>query len=193
MGVILTIRENKKRIAIIPARGGSKRILKKNIKEFCGKPILLYALEAVKRTNLFQEIHISTEDRQIYEVAKNEGYKPRFMRDEKLSDDFTPIAEVLKDVILSYKKIGMQFDSVALVYPTAVFLETHVLVDAVAKLEATNIKYQEVISVCKYEVPIEWAMRMNQNGILSPVDKLSLALRSQDIQPAWHETADFVL
>ena len=185
--------ECKKRIAIIPARGGSKRILRKNIREFCGKPILLYALEAVRLSGLFNEIHISTEDREIFDVAKKAGYEPRFMRDEALSDDFSTISNVLKSVIYSYQKINMHFDTVALVYPTAVFLDENVLVDAIAEIESSGSPYQELISVRKYSVPIEWAMHMDEGGMLTPVDQKSLLMRSQDIIPAWHETADFVL
>lgn len=192
MGVILSI-DKKSRIVIIPARGGSKRIPKKNIRNFAGKPIILYPLAAIQKSELFGEIHVSTEDKQIYEIVKTAGYCPRFIREEKLSGDFTTIAEVVKNVILNYQKIGIHFKTIALVYPTAVFLDPKVLVNALKKFESMELESQEMISVKRYEVPIEWAMHMNSDGILRPVDKKSLLLRSQDIVPKWHETADFVL
>ena len=101
-----------KRIAIIPARGGSKRIPRKNIKNLCGKPIIAYVLDAVKESNLFDVIHVSTDSNEIATVVKNLGFSVDFMRAQKLSDDHTPIMPVLKWVLEQYKDRDVDFETI---------------------------------------------------------------------------------
>lgn len=183
-----------KRLVVIPARGGSKRIPRKNIKEFLGKPIIVRVLEEVAKSRLFDHVHVSTEDPEICKVVTNAGFTPPFSRPIDLAGDFTPLSDVLQSVVSQYKARGIIFDTIALVFATAVMLDAKTLQNAVQFYEVDGVKTNsQLISVSKYPVPIEWAMRMDSSGGLSPVNKHGLAMRSQDLKSAWYETADFVL
>ena len=109
-------------VAIITARGGSKRIPKKNIKDFCGKPIIAYSIEAALGSGLFDEVMVSTDSKEIADVAKAHGAVVPFMRSEKTSDDFSGTADVLFEVITEYEKRGRHFDEMCCIYPTAPFV-----------------------------------------------------------------------
>ena len=111
-----------KTIAIITARGGSKRIPHKNIKEFLGKPIITYSIEAVLESGIFDEVMVSTDDEAIKEVAVNAGASVPFMRSEKNADDFATTADVLLEVLSEYQKLNKEFDYAACLYPTAPFI-----------------------------------------------------------------------
>ena len=113
-----------KRLAVIPARGGSKRIHKKNIKTFCGKPIISYSLEAAESSNLFDTIHVSTDCNEIAEVVTKLGYSIDFLRDPNLADDMTPIMPVLKWVISEYESRNIYFDEVVLLMPCSPMIES---------------------------------------------------------------------
>src|SRR5687767_4984205 len=104
-------------IAIITARGGSKRIPKKNIKSFFGKPIISYSIEASINAGIFQEVMVSTDDQEIAEVSKQYGASVPFMRSGKASDDFATTAEVIREVLESYKNLGKNFDYACCIYP----------------------------------------------------------------------------
>ena len=107
-------------IAIITARGGSKRIPGKNIKDFLGKPMLSYAIEAYKEANLFTEIMVSTDSAEIAEIAIRSGAHVPFMRSQKTADDFAGTYDVVEEVIVNYKNRGREFDYVCCVYPCVV-------------------------------------------------------------------------
>jgi len=111
-----------KRLAIIPARGGSKRIPNKNILEFCGKPIISYILEVVKNSNLFDVIHVSTDSEAIADVVAKLGFPVDFFRPSELADDYTPVMPVLKYVHDEYMKRGRVFDQVWSLMPTSPFM-----------------------------------------------------------------------
>ena len=180
-----------RRLAIVPARGGSKRIPRKNIKHFHGKPIIVRVLDEISSSGLFDEIHVSTEDEEIREIVAVAGYQPRFERTQQLSGDYIPLSDVLKSVISQYKELGESFDTITMVFATAVMLDRGTLRDAINKYEDGDTSIQ-MISVARYPVPIEWAMRMDKSGMLDPVDRENLSMRSQDLKDAWYETADFV-
>ena len=182
----------KKRLAIIPARGGSKRIPKKNIKPFLGKPIILRVLDEINKNDLFDEIHISTENDEIFNLVKDAGYKPAFKRDPKLSGDFTTIREVLYSVVEEYKERDKTYDTVALIYATAVLLEVDDLKKALERFEQIDHPV-EMLSVTKFPVPIEWAMQIDEFDQLTPLQPEKLNIRSQDLSDKWYETAEFVL
>lgn len=183
-----------KRLVIIPARGGSKRIPRKNIKEFQGKPIIVRVLEEVSKSGLFDYVHVSTEDSEISEVVSRAGFAPPFRRPPELAGDFTPLSDVLQSVVAEYRAQGIIFDTIALVFATAVMLKAKTLQDAVRLYEIDGLTTtSQLISISKYPAPIEWAMRMDSSGVLSPIDKQGLLIRSQDLKSAWYETADFVL
>jgi len=181
-----------RRLAIIPARGGSKRIPRKNIKPFYGRPIILRVLDEVSSSGLFDEIHVSTEDAEIGEVVSAAGFPPKFQRSQALSGDFVPLRDVLTSVVRQYKELGISFDTIAMIFATAVLLDRDTLASAINQFETGDTNVQ-MISVAKYPGPIEWAMRKDENGTLEPVNREKLSMRSQDLPDAWYETADFVL
>lgn len=183
---------NSGRLAVIPARGGSKRIPRKNIKPFYGKPIILRVLDEISSSGLFDEIHVSTEDDEIRDIVSEAGFSPKFLRAPSLSGDYVPLADVLASVIHEYGALGESFNTIAMIFATAVLLDRDTLVKAVSEFERGDRMIQ-MISVAKYPVPIEWAMRMGEGGLLDPVDAVKLSMRSQDLADAWFETADFVL
>lgn len=180
-----------RRLAIVPARGGSKRIPRKNIKEFHGKPIILWILDQIFLSGKFSKIHVSTEDEEIKNVVSRTGFIPDFMRSIEASTDFAPLSDVKRFVVDEYSRRGEYFDTVAIFFPTSVFLSAKTISSALFEFEQ-NINVNEMISVCRYATPIEWAMRMDTERILTPLSQAGMTMRSQDLEPAWHETGEFV-
>ena len=113
------------KIAVITARGGSKRIPRKNIKEFCGKPILAYSIEATLKSGIFDEVMISTEDDEIAKIAQSYGAAFPFRRSEKTAGDHAMTIDVMLEVVEEYKKIGKDPDTICCIYPTAPFVSFH--------------------------------------------------------------------
>jgi pseudaminic acid cytidylyltransferase len=183
---------DKKRLAIIPARGGSKRIIRKNIKPFLGEPIILRVLHQVSASNLFSEIHVSTEDKEISELVTKAGYKPRFYRQANLAGDETPLSDVLKSVLKEYHKRGISFETIALIFATAVLIEHQVLENAMEEFEKGDTSVQ-MLSVARYPTPIEKAMRMGSDNKLIPVNHDSIAFQSNNFSETYFETGDFVI
>ncbi len=179
-----------KRIAIIPARGGSKRIPKKNIKDFCGRPIIAYVLDAVKDSNLFDVIHVSTDSQEIATVVEGLGISVDFMRPQELSDDHTPIMPVLKWVLEKYQSKGVVFNEVATIMPCAPFIKSSDLVNASSLLREGNYD-RPVLSVSAYPAPIEWAFRGKENGLIEPIQKEMLEKRSQDLDEHYFDVGSF--
>ena len=174
------------RIAIITARGGSKRIPKKNIKDFMGKPMLAYAIDAAKQSNLFDEIMVSTDSPEIADIAKKYGANVPFMRSDATANDFATTADVLLEVINEYKKLGKIFDIMCCIYPCVPFLSAETLINAFKKMEG----HDAIMPVCKYPVPIEWAMKL-ENDILIPYNREAQNMRSQDIEPKYFDAGMF--
>lgn len=175
-----------KNIAIITARGGSKRIPRKNIKDFMGKPMLAYAIDAALKSDIFDEVMVSTEDAEIAEIAKKYGAKVPFMRSEKTASDFATTFDVLDEVIQEYKKSGKEFETLCCIYPCVPFLKAETLKAAYSKMKGLDA----VVPVCKYPVPIEWAMKI-ENGLLIPNDREAQNMRSQDIKPKYFDVGMF--
>lgn len=175
-------------IAIITARGGSKRIPKKNIKEFYGKPMLAYAIDAAKNSGIFDEVMVSTDSEEIANVAKKYGAAVPFMRSEKTANDFATTYDVLEEVILEYKKLGKEFDSICCIYPCVPFLTAKTLSEAYKQFTESNCNALQ--PVCAYSVPIEWAMRLI-DGLLVPDSSEKLKMRSQDLQKAYFDVGMF--
>ena len=173
-------------LAIITARGGSKRIPRKNIKEFMGKPMIAYAIDAALQSGLFDEIMVSTDDAEIAEIAKNYGAKVPFMRSEKTASDFATTYDVLAEVLDEYKKLGRKYDEICCIYPCVPFLTANTLKSAHDLLS----RYDAVIPVCRYPVPIEWAMNIKE-GILKPIDRDAQNIRSQDLIPKYFDVGMF--
>ena len=175
-------------IAIITARGGSKRIPKKNIKDFMGKPMLAYAIEAAKESGIFDELMVSTDSEEIAEVAKRCGAVVPFMRSKETSSDFATTYDVLEEVLAEYGKQGKKFNTLCCIYPCVPFLTAKTLVEAYSQF--TKNSADALQPVCKYPAPVEWAMRI-ENGFLIPDDRKSQSLRSQDLSPRFYDAGMF--
>ncbi len=176
-------------IAIITARGGSKRIPKKNIKEFMGKPMLAYAIDAALNSEIFDEVMVSTDDFEIAEIAKKFGAKIPFMRSEKTANDFATTADVLNEVIYEYKKQGINFEKFCCIYPCTPFLTGEILINAYKKFVASGA--DKLTPVVKYSFPIQRAFKINNNGFLEYREPLNASKRSQDLEPMYHDVGMF--
>lgn len=175
-------------IAIITARGGSKRIPQKNIKNFFGKPMLHYAINACKEADVFSEIMVSTDSEEIAVIARRYGAQVPFMRSEKTASDFAITYDVLNEVIINYKNNGKEYDYVCCVYPCVPFLKGQTLKDAYHQLTSSN--NDALQPVCKFPVPVEWAMKI-EGGILVPNDRKAQLIRSQDLTPKYFDAGMF--
>jgi N-acylneuraminate cytidylyltransferase len=178
-----------KKLAIIPARGGSKRILRKNIKFFLGKPIIAYSIEAALKSNLFDEVMVSTDDEEIREVALKYGAKVPFLRSDKNANDYATTVDVLKEVLETYKRQEKIFDYFVCIYPTAPFVSENLLTKAFDKL--LKNKLDCVFSVLKYGFPIQRAMKINERDKIEMIDGSKINTRSQDLQPSFHDAGQF--
>ncbi len=174
-------------ICIITARGGSKRIPKKNIKDFMGKPMLSYAINAAKGSKIFDEIMVSTDDNEIAQIAKEYGASVPFMRSEKTSSDYATTFDVIDEVINEYKKLGKNFDIICCIYPCVPFLKSETLINAYKKMG----DHDGLAPVCKFPVPIEWALEITDNGILKILDREKCNTRSQDLIPKYYDVGMF--
>ena len=177
-----------KNLAIITARGGSKRIPKKNIKNFFNKPIIAYAIEACLSSNIFKEVMVSTEDKEIAEISSKYMAKVPFMRSGKTSNDFTSTYDVLEEVVLEYKKLDKEFDNVCCVYPCVPFLTGKILKKAYDKF--IRYKANALIPVVKFSYPIQRSLRI-ENNILKYVYPEFEKSRSQDLEPMFHDVGMF--
>jgi len=179
-----------KRLAIIPARGGSKRIPNKNIRDFCGKPMISYALGAARSSELFDTIHVSTDSLKISNVVDNLGFPIDFMRPKSLADDYTRIMPVLKYVTDEYAKINQAFDQVWMLMACAP------LIDAIDLIKAEKLFSQAggrdpLLAVSEYPVPIEWAFSRKPNGRMIPLQPGMFAKRSQDLEKSYYDAGSF--
>ncbi len=175
-------------IAIITARGGSKRIPRKNIREFCGKPIIAYSIEAALAANVFDEIMVSTDDEEIKKIALQYGANVPFMRSEATSGDNAMTYEVLLEVLGEYKKRNMEFEYMCCIYPTAPFITADNLKKAVDMLECENL--DSVFPIVQFSFPPQRGFIM-QNGKVAfkwPENEL---MRSQDLEPMYHDAGQF--
>ncbi len=176
-------------IAVITARGGSKRIPRKNIKEFMGKPMLAYAIEATVNSKVFDEVMVSTDDVEIAEIAKQFGAKVPFMRSEKTANDFATTVDVLDEVISEYKKRGKTFDELCCIYPCVPFLTADVINNAYEKFKTSGV--DRLIPVVKYSFPIQRAFKLNEQGLLEYREPENAPKRSQDLEPMYHDVGMF--
>lgn len=177
-----------KTIAIITARGGSKRIPRKNIKDFCGKPILAYSIEAATNSGLFDTVMVSTDDEEIAAIAKRYGAQVPFYRSEKTSNDFATTNDVLSEVLEEYEKRGQHFDLACCIYPTAPFVTANKLKDAYEMLLATDA--DTLIPVVSFSYPPQRAM-IKENGRLVFEYPQYMDSRSQDLTPHYHDVGQF--
>lgn len=179
-------------IAIMPARGGSKRIKNKNMVDFCGRPLMTFALAAARSSGLFDLIHVSTEDAAIAAVAEAAGFPPEFARDSRLADDTTPLLPVLKWVIEQFTSRGRAFDTVCLLMPTAPLIEASDLSGGMT-LYRQHGGQRSVLAVSTFPCPAEWAMHLGPDGTLTPREPGKDQIRSQDLEPSYYDSGTFIL
>ncbi|PJZ58145.1 pseudaminic acid cytidylyltransferase [Leptospira barantonii] len=178
-----------KKLCIITARGGSKRIPRKNIKNFYGRPIISYPIELALKSNLFDEVMVSTDDREIAEISKSYSAKIPFFRSEKNSNDTAGTDAVLFEVIEEYKKLGMNFDYACCIYPTSPLLTQKKLEEAWDLLRAKDL--DTVFSMIKYSSPIQRSLRLNDEGLVSMFHPENLTKRSQELESAYYDAGQF--
>jgi pseudaminic acid cytidylyltransferase len=180
------------RLAVIPARGGSKRIPKKNIVPFCGKPMIAYALDAAAESGLFDHIHVSTDSDEIADVVKKLGYPVDFMRNELLADDHTGIVPVLRWVLQEYGQRGMHYDQVCCIMPNAPLLKGADLVEALHIFEKHHGSHPLLVYT-RFPAPVEWAFLRDEDGFMLANCPDKLMIRSQDIRQTYYECGPFSL
>lgn len=177
-----------KNLAIIPARGGSKRIPRKNIKEFLGKPIIAYSIEAALNSKLFDEVMVSTEDEEIAFIAQNYGAKVPFLRSKENADDYATIKEVAIEVLNQYKNSNCIFENICIILPAAPLIYPDLLIESYKILSSTN--FNIINPIVKYSYPIQRAFVLENNEIRL-MNSMYLKARSQDLQPTYHDAGMF--
>lgn len=179
-----------RKIAIITARGGSKRIPRKNIREFCGKPILAYSIEAARESKLFDTVMVSTDDEEIAEIARRYGAEVPFYRSENTAGDFATTNDVLLEVLEEYEKRGEHYELGCCIYPTAPFVTAEKLRDAAERL--ANSGADTLIPVVAFSYPPQRAMIVKEGRLVFEYPQY-LDSRSQDLEPHYHDVGQFYL
>ena len=175
-------------IAIITARGGSKRIPGKNIKEFLGKPIICYSIEAALTSGIFDEVMVSTDDEQIADIAKKAGAAVPFMRSDKTADDYATTDDVLMEVLETYEKNGKTFDYMACIYPTAPFVTAEKLKAAIGLLIEKDA--DGVMPVVRFSFPPQRGMVVQDDKLVYRYPENAMK-RSQDLETMYHDCGQF--
>ena len=175
-------------LAIIPARGGSKRIPRKNIKDFLGKPIIAYSIEAALKSGLFDDVMVSTDDKEIAEIAIKYGAKVPFLRSEKNADDYATTVDVLIEVIEKYKVQGRNFENIACLYPSAPFTTSIKLQEAYKIL--ISKKLDSVFPVIPFSFPIQRSLKLKDGKVEYFYPEFENS-RSQDLEMAYHDAGQF--
>jgi N-acylneuraminate cytidylyltransferase len=176
-------------VCIIPARGGSKRIPRKNIRDFCGKPIIAYSIEAAIQSNLFEEVMVSTDDAEIEKIALKFGAKVPFLRSLKNADDFATTVDVLTEVIGQYKSAGKEYNTLCCCYPTAAFVTSQKLREGYELLNIQNA--DAVFPVVEYSYPIQRSVMMDNDHRVSMKWPEFIHARSQDLEKSYHDAGQW--
>lgn len=178
-----------KNLCIIPARGGSKRIPRKNIKLFLGKPIIAYSIEAALKSGLFAEVMVSTDDEEIAEVSKQYGAKVPFMRSAVTASDFATTADVLKEVLSKYQELGLEFDNFCCFYATAPLVQSKDVVSAFERLQSSD--FTCVYPVVQFSYPIWRCLDIADDGTMTRHWPEYENSRSQDLPKEFHDSGTF--
>ncbi|WP_352283697.1 pseudaminic acid cytidylyltransferase [Pseudoalteromonas sp. Q18-MNA-CIBAN-0097] len=176
-------------IAIIPARGGSKRIPRKNIKEFHGKPMIAYSIEAALESNCFDKVIVSTDDSEIAEIAIKYGAEVPFMRPDNIADDYATTLDVIKHAIEFTEQQGWGVENVCCIYATAPFLTPEFIKKGLQELTKSTIDY--AFSATSFPFPIQRAIRLNAQERVEMLQPEHLNTRSQDLEEAYHDAGQF--
>ncbi len=174
-------------IAIIPARGGSKRIPRKNIKEFCGKPMIAYSIEAAKKSECFERIIVSTDDSEIANVAKQYGAEVPFIRPDDISDDYASTLDVIAHAITELNL--PKNTNVCCIYATAPLISSRKLVEGLTIFNTSDLDY--VFSATEFSYPIQRAFKLSNNGHVEMFQPECFDSRSQDLEKAYHDAGQF--
>jgi pseudaminic acid cytidylyltransferase len=177
------------KLCVIPARGGSKRIPRKNIRDFCGKPMIVWSIEAAKKSECFDRIIVSTDDDEIAAIARAYGAEIPFVRPAELADDHTVTRLVINHAIDQVTKLYECPEWVCCLYPTAPFITTEDLQAAFEVLIESNADF--VFSACTYAHPVQRAFRINSGGDLERIYPEHRNTRSQDLEEAYHDAGQF--
>lgn len=177
------------RVAIIPARGGSKRIPRKNIKDFCGKPMIAWSIEAAKDSGCFDRIIVSTDEQEIANIARQWGAEVPFMRPSELSNDYTGTVPVICHAVQWLDSNESKVDYACCIYATAPLLSAQ---DLQAGWDLINGSgYDYVLSVTSYAFPIQRAIRITEQGCIAILNSEHVMTRSQDLEETWHDAGQF--
>lgn len=177
------------KLAIIPARGGSKRIPRKNIKPFCGKPMIAWSIEAALESGCFDRVIVSTDDAEIAEVARQYGAEVPFMRPLELSDDHTGTIPVIRHAIETINSQGRAVEQACCLYATAPFIRAEDLRRGLELLQGSGGDY--AFSVTSYAFPIQRAIRLTPEGRVEMFNPEHFSTRSQDLEEAYHDAGQF--
>lgn len=177
------------KLAVIPARGGSKRIPRKNIKDFCGKPMIAWSIEAAKQSGCFDRILVSTDDERIAEVARSYGAETPFTRPPELSDDHTGTIPVIAHAVKWQIQNGVTPTEVCCIYATAPFLQASDLRKGYETLCQEGADY--AVSITSYAFPIQRALRIKHDNRIEMFNPENYNIRSQDLEKSWHDAGQF--
>lgn len=177
------------RLAVIPARGGSRRIPRKNIRLFAGKPIITYSIRAALESGVFDRLIVSTDDDEICALARGAGADVPFLRPAALADDHTGTNAVVKHALAWFAGRGEAFDQACCIYATAPFLRACYLREGLEKLEMSGRRY--AFSVTSFAFPVQRAIRINGAGAVEPLHPEQAARRSQDLEEIFHDAGQF--
>ena len=177
-----------KSLCIIPARGGSKRIPRKNIKPFMGKPIIAYSIEAALNSGVFDEVMVSTDDEEIAGVARQFGAAVPFLRSAETANDYATTVDVLLEVVNKYKEQGKVFDTICCLYSTAPFVTSDKLKEASSKISET---IDACFTIVQYSYPIQRSLRINENEYVEMKFPEHLKSRTQDLEKVYHDAGQF--
>ena len=176
-------------VAIIPARGGSKRIPRKNVKDFYGKPMIAWSIEAAKASGCFDKIIVSTDDSEIAHIARQFGAEIPFMRPAALSDDYTGTIPVIRHAVEWLNQNDAPVDYACCIYATAPFILPEDLKQGLQLIKNSGSSY--AFSVTSYAFPIQRAVRITKNGRVAMFNPEHFQTRSQDLEEAWHDAGQF--
>ena len=176
-------------ICVIPARGGSKRIPRKNIKEFNGKPIIAYSIEAALKSNCFDQVIVSTDNNEIAEVAKKYDAHVPFVRPDELSNDYVGTTPVIKHAIEWMEDNNNSIENVCCLYATAPFIQSKIISKAYQKLKDKRANY--CFSVTSFEFPIQRAIKISNKDCVEMFYPKFFNTRSQDLEEAYHDAGQF--
>jgi len=177
------------KLAVVPARGGSKRIPRKNIREFCGKPIIAWSIAAAKNAGIFDKVIVSTDDEEIASIARYYGAETPFIRPKDLADDFTGTNEVVKQAIQWFREQGELVEMACCIYATAPFVQPIYLTEGYNKLITSSKSF--AFSVTTFPFPIQRALRINQEESVEAICPENINVRSQDLEEAYHDAGQF--